>query len=142
MLRDPYLYLEMEGDTADDSLLGKYECALNIFKGEVDERNDMRSHNEKFSVYRRGFFKDFKPTHNLNKLCKDCMKKYPMMTFMDDNHFNWRFTPESVKETINYVTMIEATYITKKKISEAKENIFECVENLEKKALDKQPQLN
>ena len=135
-------YLEMEGDAADDSLLGKYECALNIFKGEVDERNDMRSHNEKFSVYRRGFFKDFKPTHNLNKLCKDCMKKYPMMTFMDDNHFNWRFTPESIKETINYVTMIEATYITKKKISEAKENIFECVEKLEKKALDKQPQLN
>ena len=42
-------YLEMEGDTADDSLLGKYECALNIFKGEVDERNDMRNHNEKFS---------------------------------------------------------------------------------------------
>jgi len=135
-------YLEMAGESADDSFLGKYEGALNIFKGEVDERNDMRTHNEKFSVYRRGFFKDFKPTHNLNKLCKDCMKKYPMMTFMDDNHFNWRFTPESVKETINYVTMIEATYITKKKITEAKENIFECVEKLEKKQLDKQTQLN
>ena len=135
-------YLEMEGESADDSFLGKYEGALNIFKGEVDERNDMKSHNEKFSVYRRGFFKDFKPTHNLNKLCRDCMKKYPMMTFMDDNHFNWRFTPESVKETINYVTMIEATYITKKKITEAKENIFECVEKLEKKTLDTQPQLN
>jgi len=135
-------YLEMAGESADDSFLGKYEVALNIFKGEVDERNDMKTHNEKFIVYRRGFFKDFKPTYNLNKLCRDCMKKYPMITFMDDNHFNWRFTPESVKETINYVTMIEATYITKKKISEAKENIFECVEKLEKKQLDKQPQLN
>ena len=135
-------YLEMAGESADDSFLGKYEVALNIFKGEVDERNDMKTHNEKFIVYRRGFFKDFKPTYNLNKLCRDCMKKYPMITFMDDNHFNWRFTPESVKETINYVTMIEATYITKKKITEAKENIFECVEKLEKKALDKQPQLN
>jgi len=38
--------------------------------------------------------------------------------------------------------MIEATYITKKKITEAKENIFECVEKLEKKQLDKQTQLN
>jgi hypothetical protein len=38
--------------------------------------------------------------------------------------------------------MIEATYLTKKKISEAKENIFECVEKLENKILDKQPQLN
>jgi len=135
-------YLEMAGESADDSFLGKYEGALNIFKGEANEGNDMRTHNEKFSVYRRGFFKDFKPTHNLNKLCKDCMKKYPMMTFMDDNHFNWRFTPESIKETINYVTMIEATYITKKKISEAKENIFECVEKLKEKTLDKQTQLN
>ena len=135
-------YVEMAGESADDSRLGKYEVALNIFKGEVDERNAARGHAEQFKVYRRGFFKGFKPTHNLNKLCKDCMKKYPMMTFMDDNHFNWRFTPESVKETINYVTMIEATYNVKKEISKSKKNIFDCVEQLEKKALDKQPQLN
>ena len=132
-------YLEMAGESADDSFLGKYESALNIFREESDKS---RGHDEQLKVRRRGFFKDFKPTHNLDKLCRDCMKKYPMMTFMDDNHFNWRFTPESVKETINYVTMVEATYITKKKITEAKENIFECVEKLEKKALDKQPQLN
>ena len=31
--------------------------------------------------------------------------------------------------------MIEATYIAKKKITEAKENIFECVERM--KSLDK-----
>ncbi len=132
-------YLEMAGDNADESHLGKYESALNIFQAESDKSG---GHDEKFKVRRRGFFKDFKPTHDLDKLCRDCMKKYPMMTFMDDNHFNWRFSPESVKETINYVTMVEATYITKKKITEAKENIFECVEKLEKKALDKQPQLN
>ena len=132
-------YVEMAGESADDSSLGKYESALNIFKAESDKSG---GHDEKFKVRRRGFFKDFKPTHDLDKLCRDCMKKYPMMTFMDDNHFNWRFSPESVKETINYVTMVEATYITKKKITEAKENIFECVEKLEKKALDKQPQLN
>ena len=135
-------YVEMAGESADDSALGKYECALNIFKGEVDERNDMRGRDEQFKVYRRGFFKDFEPTHDLDKLCKDCMKKYPMMTFMDDNHFNWRFTPDSVKETINYVTMIEATYNVKKEINKSKKNIFDCVEQLEKKALDKQPQLN
>ena len=132
-------YVEMAGESADDSTLGKYESALNIFQAESDKSG---GHDEKFKVRRRGFFKDFKPTHDLDKLCRDCMKKYPMMTFMDDNHFNWRFSPESVKETINYVTMVEATYITKKKITEAKENIFECVEKLEKKALDKQPQLN
>ena len=132
-------YLEMAGDNADDNLLGKYESALNIFQAESDKSG---GHDEKFKVRRRGFFKDFKPTYDLDKLCRDCMKKYPMMTFMDDNHFNWRFSPESVKETINYVTMVEATYITKKKITDSKENIFECVEKLEKKALDKQPQLN
>jgi len=132
-------YVEMAGESADDSTLGKYESALNIFKAESDKSG---GHDEKFKVRRRGFFKDFKPTHDLDKLCRDCMKKYPMMTFMDDNHFNWRFSPESVKETINYVTMVEATYITKKKITEAKENIFKCVEKLEKKTLDKQPQLN
>ena len=132
-------HLEMAGDESEDNPLAKYESALNIFQAESDKSG---GHDEKFKVRRRGFFKDFKPTHDLDKLCRDCMKKYPMMTFMDDNHFNWRFSPESVKETINYVTMVEATYITKKKITEAKENIFECVEKLEKKALDKQPQLN
>ena len=76
------------------------------------------------------------------------MKKYPMITLMDSHHFNWRFTPESVKETVNYITLIEATYLTKKKITEAKENIFECVEKLKahkklnQKTLDTQPQLN
>jgi hypothetical protein len=38
--------------------------------------------------------------------------------------------------------MIEATYNVKKEINESKKNIFDCVEKLEKKALDKQPQLN
>jgi len=139
-------YLEMAGEDDDDSPMGKYESALSRFSVKSTHGNDNNdrytNRDNEIEVNRRGFFKDFKPTHNLNKLCKDCMKKYPMMTFMDDNHFNWRFTPESVKETINYVTMIEATYITKKKISEAKENIFECVEKLEKKQLDKQTQLN
>jgi hypothetical protein len=132
-------YLEMAGESADDSPLGKYETALDIFKDEVSESSDMRSHNEKFKVRRRGFFKDFKATHNLNKLCRDCMGKYPMITFMDDNHFNWRFSPESVKETINYITMIEATYMAKKNITESKKNIFECVEKLEKKHLTNNP---
>ena len=129
----------MAGESADDSHLGKYESALNIFR---DESDKSRGHDEQLKVRRRGFFKDFKPTYNLDKLCRDCMKKYPMITLMDNHHFNWRFTPDSVKETINYVTMVEATYITKKKITEAKENIFECVEKLEKKTLDTQPQLN
>jgi len=129
----------MEGDTADDSTLGKYESALNIFQAESDKSG---GHDEKLKVRRRGFFKDFKPSHDLDKLCRDCMKKYPMVTLMDNHHFNWRFTPKSVEETINYVTMIEATYITKKKIIDSKENIFKCVEKLEKKTLDKQAQLN
>jgi len=134
-------YVEMAGESADDSPLGKYESALCIFKG-LTLADRGRGHDEENKVYRRGFFKDMEATHDLNKLCKDCMKKYPMMTFMDDNHFNWRFTPESVKETINYITMIEATYNVKKEINESKKNIFDCVEKLEKKALDKQPQLN
>ena len=139
-------YLEMAGEDADDSFLGKYESALSRFSVKSTHGNDnsdrYTNRDNEIEVNRRGFFKDMEPTHDLNKLCKDCMKKYPMITFMDDNYFNWRFTPESVKETINYVTMIEATYITKKKIGEAKENIFECVEKLKEKTLDKQPQLN
>ena len=133
-------FAEMMGDESDDNLLSKYQSALGMFNeksvhGEPNE-NDMARRNEKrFEVNRRGFFKDFTPTHNLNELCKECMKKYPMVSLMDNHHFNWRFTPESVKETVNYITMIEATYIAKKKITEAKENIFECVDRIN--SLDK-----
>jgi len=134
-------YVGMAGQSADDSRLGKYEMALNIFKSESDNKTGF-GQDEKFVVRRRGFFKDFKATHDLDKLCRKCMKKYPMITFMDDNHFNWRFTQEAVEETINYIITIEATYIAKKDIAESKKNIFNCVEQLEKKALDKQPQLN
>ena len=126
-------YVEMAGESDDDSFLGKYESALSIFKAESDQ--NQRSHDEQFKVRRRGFFKDFKSTYNLDKLCRDCMKKYPMITLMDGHHFNWRFTPESVKETVNYVIMVEATFIAKKKITEAKENIFECVDRIN--SLDK-----
>ena len=135
----------MVGDERDDNPLSKYESALLVFDGRGDDANDRgryKNDESKFKVNRRGFFKDFEPTYNLDKLCKDCMKKYPMVTLMDNHHFNWRFTPKSVKETVNYITLIEATYITKKKITEAKENIFEYVEELEKKVLDKEPQLN
>ena len=139
-------YLEMAGDESDDSPLSKYESALGMFNVKTihgdDNDNAHRTRDERFEVNRRGFFKDFKATYNLDKLCRDCMKKYPMITLMDSHHFNWRFSPESVKETVNYITLIEATYLTKKKITEAKENIFECVEKLEKKTLDTQPQLN
>jgi len=138
-------FSEMVGDESDDNPLSKYESALQVFDKRGDDANDRgryKNDENKFKVNRRGFFKDFEPTYNLDKLCKDCMKKYPMVTLMDNHHFNWRFTPKSVKETVNYITLIEATYITKKKITEAKENIFEYVEELEKKVLDKEPQLN
>jgi hypothetical protein len=38
--------------------------------------------------------------------------------------------------------MIEATYNVKKDIEKSKKKISDCVEQLEKKTLDKQPQLN
>jgi len=135
-------FSEMVGDERDDNPLSKYESALQVFDRRGDDANDRgryKNDESKFKVNRRGFFKDFEPTYNLDKLCKGCMKKYPMVTLMDDHHFNWRFTPKSVEETVNYVTMIEATYIAKKKITEAKENIFECVEKLEKKHLTSNP---
>ena len=75
----------------------------------------------------------------MGKLGKVSNKKYPRMTFIADNHFNWRFSPESVKETIHEITMIEATYIAKKHITKSKKNIFECVEKLEKKHLTNNP---
>ena len=130
-------FSEMVGDERDDNPLSKYESALQVFDRRGDDANDRgryKNDESKFKVNRRGFFKDFEPTYDLDKLCKKCMKKYPMVTLMDNHHFNWRFTPKSVEETVNYVTMIEATYIAKKKITESKENIFECVERM--KSLD------
>ena len=120
-------YLEMAGEDADDSFLGKYESALSRFSVKSTHGNDISdrytNRDNEIEVNRRGFFKDMEPTHDLNELCKDCMKKYPMVSFMDNNHFNWSFTDASVNETVNYITLVEATYNIKKNIQKQKQRI-------------------
>jgi hypothetical protein len=68
---------------------------------------------------------------NLNAMNEECQKRYPMITLMDDSHYNWRGTAEAIEATTHYITLVEATYNAKKKIKNARqkaENIFEVAE--------------
>ena len=46
-----------------------------------------------------------------------------MVRFLDDAHFGWRQPREAMEATLNYITMVEATYRTKKKIGEVKDKV-------------------
>ena len=70
---------------------------------------------------------------NLNAMNEECQERYPMITLMDDSHYNWRGTEESMTATMQYITLVEATYNAKKKIKNSRqktENIFEVAETV------------
>ena len=69
----------------------------------------------------RSILDDIEPTSDLCKVNLELMEKYPMVRFMDDAHFGWRQPREAMEATLNYITMVEATYRTKKKIGEVKD---------------------
>ena len=70
---------------------------------------------------------------DLNAMNEECQKRYPMITLMDDSHYNWRGHKEAAEAASQYVTLVEATYNAKKKIKDARqkvENIFKVAETV------------
>ena len=59
---------------------------------------------------------------------KQCQERYPMITLMDDAHYNWRGTQKASEAAAQYITLVEATYNAKKKIRNAKATNDELLE--------------
>ena len=121
-------YLKMMRKTDKD--LDNLEKAFRLVgTSKYDEENYhrgwLRDNNEdKDSIQRpdsRSILDDIEPTSDLCKVNLELIEKYPMIRFMDDAHFGWRQPREAMEATLNYITMVEATYRTKKKIGEVKD---------------------
>jgi len=69
------------------------------------------------------------PEYNLNDMNKQCQERYPMITLMDDAHYNWKGEKESAKAAAQYVVLVEATYNAKKKIKNAKDKAEKILDN-------------
>ena len=69
---------------------------------------------------------------------KECIKRYPMLQFIDQCHFSWNRQEDAVKATIEYITIVEATYSIKKKISKTKEQAQKA--DLKLKQYNSEPQ--
>jgi hypothetical protein len=69
------------------------------------------------------------PEYNLNDMNEQCQKRYPMITLMDDSHYNWRGQKESAEAASQYITLVEGTYNAKKKIANAKGKIERILDN-------------
>jgi len=65
---------------------------------------------------------------DLDAMNKECQERYPMITLMDDDHYNWRSKSESLEAAIQYILLVEATYNAKKKIKNAKVTNDELLE--------------
>ena len=87
----------------------------------------MRDENEKEDNIKRpdsrSILDDIEPTSDLCKVNLELIKKYPMVRFMEDAQFGWRQPSEAREATLNYITMVEATYHAKKKIGEVKDKV-------------------
>ena len=68
------------------------------------------------------------PEYDLNAMNKQCQERYPMITLMDDAHYNWRGTQKASEAAAQYITLVEATYNAKKKIRNAKATNDELLE--------------
>ena len=69
------------------------------------------------------------PEYDLNDMNKQCQERYPMITLMDDSHYNWRGQKESAEAAAQYVILVEATYNAKKKIVNAKDKVEKILDN-------------
>ena len=120
-----------------DKDLDKLEAAFRLLgTSQYDEENYhrgyLRDNNEdKDSIVRpntRSILDDIEPTCDLCKVNLELMERYPMVRFMDDSHFGWRNHREAMQATLNYISIVEATYNAKKKIRDAKLTNAELLE--------------
>jgi hypothetical protein len=64
--------------------------------------------------------KDLKPTFNLPKMIKEANKRYELFKYIDDSNFRWEWSKEFTEKILNYVNMVDATYVIR-----GLDNIFE-----------------
>ena len=114
-----------------DKDLDKLEAAFRLLgTSRYDEENYhrgyLRDNNEgEDNIVRpntRSILDDIEPTFDLCKVNLELMERYPMVRFMDDAHFGWRQPREAMQATLNYISIVEATYNLKKKIEKTKES--------------------
>lgn len=65
------------------------------------------------------------PENDLNTMNKECIKRYPMLQFIDQCYFSWNRQEDAFKATVEYITIVEATYNIKKKINKTAEQAQE-----------------
>jgi hypothetical protein len=66
--------------------------------------------------------KDLKPTFNLPKMIKEANKRYELFQYVDDSNFRWEWSKEFTERILNYVNMVDATYVIR---GLNEDNIFE-----------------
>ncbi len=78
------------------------------------------------------------PENDLNMMNKECIKRYPMLQFIDQCHFSWNRQEDAFKATVEYITIVEATHNIKKKINKTTEQAQEA--DLKLKQYNSKPQ--
>jgi hypothetical protein len=64
------------------------------------------------------------PEHDLGTMNKECQKRYKMISLMDDSYYRYSSREqEAMEATIQYITLVEATYNVKKNIQKQKQRI-------------------
>jgi hypothetical protein len=69
---------------------------------------------------------DNKPSFNLKELLEKTLSRYPLLRYLDDYNFGYKWKKKFAEGVINYLNIIDCTFHT--------ENIFEEVDRAKKKA--------
>jgi hypothetical protein len=112
------LYLENYNfmEDKDNKELEKLEKAFGVF-GNVEQRRLYSYHEPDMKPMNGyGIFDDYTPTHDLNAINKELQERYPMLDLVDDSKTGYGMEDDHIKVLANYITLVEATYNTKKKI--------------------------
>ena len=100
----------------DNKELEKLEKAFGVF-GNVEQRSLYSYHEPDMKPMNGyGIFDDYTPTHDLNAMNKELQERYPMLDLVDDSKTGYGMEDDHIKVLANYITLVEATYNTKKKI--------------------------
>jgi hypothetical protein len=131
----------MENLVSKDSLFGEYHSAYFKMLNHKDKEKvdslervvssmsiDSNMLPKKDSVNRiyKSALCDDAPSFDLIDLLKKTLKRYPLLSYLDDYYFGYRWKKSIAKDFINYINIIDCTFHT--------ENIFEEVDKAKKKA--------
>jgi len=134
----------MENLVSKDSLFGEYHSAYFKMLNHKDKEKvdslervvssmsiDSNMLPKKDSVNRiyKSALCDDAPSFDLIDLLKKTLKRYPLLSYLDDYYFGYRWKKSIAKDFINYINIIDCTYH-----SQTKDNIFEEVDKAKKKS--------